>query len=88
MRADAAEAEAMAAGGAGVPESVGCKDSVVCVVLFDIDVVVSGELFESELAGDCFVGSCGESRGMEDETTGMVDEDGPTSVALLLPTKG
>ena len=42
MRADATEAEAMAARGAGVPESVGCEDSVVCVVLFDVDVVVSG----------------------------------------------
>ena len=45
-------------------------------------------MFESELAGDCFVGSCGELQAMEDETTGVVDEDGPASVALLLPTKG
>ncbi len=56
--ADAAETEALVARGAGGPKGVGCKDAVVRVVLFDVDVAVSGELFESELASDCFVGCC------------------------------
>ena len=81
--ADATEAEALVARGAGLPKGVRCEIAIVSVILFDVDVVVCGELFEGEFAGDCLISCCGELQAMEDEATGVVDKDSPACVALL-----